>query len=224
MLVCSVMWFACLMACATSSFMSVHFPAKIASVFVYLNVCVFVMGRYLHKYWTVNGAPRRIYHLKQYNVHTGLLGSNWPICPWEKNDPVHYIWTHFLSLSFFFTQNPLPHKRITPLLLSSCLHRALYLSLCKYFRHCTRHESHFNLHPHCSSFPLGPTLFAAGPKINKQAKEAKRVPVRCLKINTTVPWWHEDVDLALRCKRVFLIQWQHERMRTKRDVLWMLYK
>lgn len=152
MLVCSVMCFACLMACATSSFMSVHFPAKKVSVFVYLSVCVFVMGRYLHKYWTVNSTPPTYLSSQTVQRAYRFFWEASDLFVLEKKNVLfvtlgHIFFLYLSFLSFFYTQNSLPHKRITPLLLSSCLHRALYLSRCKYFRHCTRHGSHFNLHP-----------------------------------------------------------------------------
>lgn len=190
MLVCSVMCFACLMACATSSFMSVHFPAKKVSVFVYLSVCVFVMGRYLHKYWTVNSTPPTYLSSQTVQRAYRFFWEASDLFVLEKKNVLfvtlgHIFFLYLSFLSFFYTQNSLPDKRITPLL-SLLAFTGLCISVAVNISDIAPDTDHTStsIPPYCSSFPPRPILFAAGPKINKPEKEAKHVPVRCFKINT----------------------------------------
>lgn len=142
MLARSVMWCACLMACVTSSFM-------LCISYQWKRECVRLLLRQggINTKTELNSSPPNTYHLKQPRT-CSLLRGNWPICPWKKN-PFHN--TLPFSLFIFHLLVFLLHvyqESSSSQMNSSPAHTLpVFTALCKYFRHCTRHKSHFTIHP-----------------------------------------------------------------------------
>lgn len=147
MLARSVMWCACLMACVTSSFM-------LCISYQWKRACASVLLRRggINTKTEPNSSPPNNYHLKQSSTH--IQSAEKQLTRLSLKRILFITLCHVLSLSFsysIFAPN-LPRilfypNGFIPSAHTSCLHSAMYLCLCKYLRHCTRHKSHVTLHP-----------------------------------------------------------------------------
>lgn len=79
---------------------------------------------------------------------------------------------------------------------TSCLHSTLYLCLCKYFSHCTRHKSHFTLHHSISVLFLTQTasFFVPRPYLQK-INQWKKKRYLSLKIDMKKIWQFHDKNV-----------------------------
>lgn len=117
------------------------------------TVCVRAFSRWGGKNAkTVNSSPPT-YLSPQTEKHTYQFckEATDPFVLEKESFSLHFaMFSLYLSFTFFLSHLPrilfFPNGFI-PCAHTSCLHSALYLCLCKYFRHCTRHKSHFTLYP-----------------------------------------------------------------------------
>lgn len=144
MLVRSVMWCACLMACVISSFM-------LCISYQWKGPCVcFRGGEVLTQKLNCEQLTSNIAYLSpQTHIQSAEKRLN---CLSLKKEILFITFCHVFFLIYPFYSPHLPRipffpNGFIPCAHTSCLHSALYLCLCKYFRHCTRYKSHFTLYP-----------------------------------------------------------------------------
>ncbi len=135
MLARSVMWCACLMACVTSSFMlCISYQWKRACV----RVCFWGGSKLNWQLASKYVSPQTEKHMQSAEKQMTRLSLEKN--PFHNTLPCSLFIFHFFCSTF--TQHPLLPKWIHP-------QRTHFLSsqLSVIFRHCTRHKSHFTLHP-----------------------------------------------------------------------------